>query len=198
MASRRKKKRSYEFKPDSAGSGLLKKLYLTRLQRQRLLKWLLYAGVCVVLSVIQDVIMSRIRIFGATTDLVAAAILLITVVAGTEAGSLFALTASTLYFFSGSAPGAYVIALLSFLGIGAALFRQSYWHRGFTSTVLCAGLALMLYEVLLFGVGMFMGLTHWGRLPVFLLTGAMSCAVMLPLYPLARSIGKIGGETWKE
>jgi len=198
MPPRRKRRRSYDFKPDSTGSSLLKKLYLTRLQRLRLLKWLLYAGVCVVLLVIQDVIMSRIRIFGASTDLVAAAILLITVVAGTEAGSLFVLIASTLYFFSGSSPGAHAIALLTFLGVGAALFRQSYWHRGFTSTVLCAGIALMLYEILLFGICMFLGLTHWGRIPVYMLTGVISCAIMLPLYPLAHSIGKIGGETWKE
>ena len=45
----------YEFKPDNVGTGLLSKLYLTKKQRQALLKWLLYA---LVLLVLQDVQLS--------------------------------------------------------------------------------------------------------------------------------------------
>ena len=188
----------YEFRPDTLGSGWLKRLYMTRLQRLNILKWFLYALLCVLLLVLQDVILSRFQVLGATTDLAPAAILLISVLVGAEYGSIFVLVASTLYWFSGSAPGAYCIALLCFASIAVSLFRQAYWRRGFSSTVLCAGVALMIYETGVFLAGMLLGLTQWGRFYRFALTGAMSWAVMLPLYPLCFKIGLIGGQPWKE
>lgn len=196
MARRRRTK--YEFKPDVQRVPWLKKLHLTRLQQKQLIKWSLYAVVCVLLLTVQDVIMSQVRIFGATTDLVVCAILLITVMEDAENGSLFALIGSMLYVFSGSSPGPYAIAFITFLGVAAALFRQVYWRRGFTSNVLCAGTALMLYEICIFGTGVFLSLTYWSRITVFLLTGLYSWIVMLALYPLLRAIQRIGGETWKE
>ena len=74
--------------------------------------------------VIQDVIMSQLRLFGATTDLAVGAILLITVIEGTDVGSVFVLFASALYWFSGSAPTPVCIALLTFFGLGTTMFRQ--------------------------------------------------------------------------
>ena len=188
----------YEFKPDTLGSSWLKRLYLTRLQRLNILKWFLYALLCVVLLVLQDVILSRFQVLGAATDLAPAAILLISVLVGTEYGSIFVLIASTLYWFSGSAPGAYSIALMSFASILVSLFRQAYWRRGFSSTVLCAGTALMVYEIGVFLAGMLMGLTQWGRVYRFAITGLMSWAAMIPLYPICFKIGQIGGKPWKE
>lgn len=192
------KRKKYEFKPDPKGTNFFKRLYVTRLQRKQILKWGLYAVLCVLLLVIQDVLMSQFRLSGATTDLVAAAILLISVYEGTEDGSVFCLIASTIYWFSGSAPGPYVITLMVFLTVGATLFRQSFWHRGFSSITLCAGISLFAYEMLLFLVGMFMGLTIWARAGVFFLTALLSCVVMLALYPAVNAIAKIGGDTWKE
>ena len=142
--------------------------------------------------------MSRISIFGASTDLPVAAMLLITVLEGTETGSVFILIASTIYYFSGSAPGPYAVALLTVLGICASLFRQVYWHRSRGSILLCAGLAVMVYEIAVFGFSIFSGLTYWGRFPRFVVTGALSWAVMLLLYPLTLKLGQIGGHTWKE
>ena len=43
-------RRKYEFKPDRMEGGTLKKLYLTPIQRKRLLKWGLISAVLVVLS----------------------------------------------------------------------------------------------------------------------------------------------------
>lgn len=196
MAKRRRVK--YEFKPDIQRPTWLKRIHLTRLQQKTLLKWSLYGIVCLLLLAIQDVVMSRVSIRGATTDLVVCAIMLIIVLENAYAGSLFALISSTLYVFTGSAPGPYVIAFICFLGVGAAIFRQLYWHRSFSSTLLCAGIALMLYELAIYGTGVFLSLTYWSRIGVFLLTGLFSWIVMLPLYPLIRVIQKIGGETWKE
>ena len=197
MKKRRKSNRS-EFKPDAQAATWAKTVRMTQQQRLRLLKWVLYAGVVVLSLVVQDVIMSQLNFFGATTDLPVCAILLITIIEGTEVGSMFVLIASTLYYFSGTAPGAYSIGLLSALGIAAVMFRQLYWHRSKSSIVLCTGIAIMGYELGLFVVGLFSELTLWSRLDNFVLTGAYSCACLLLLYPMIYKIGLIGGNTWKE
>lgn len=187
-----------EFKPDAEGSGMLKVMHLTRQQQLRLLKWVLYSAVLILALVIQDVIMSQFSLFGATTDLPVCVILIITIIEGTEVGSVFVLITSLLYYFSGSSPGPYTVALLTFLGMGATLLRQALLHRSPGSIVFCTAVTLMLYEIGTFVVGILLDLTHWGRLGVFLLTGILSSIVLIPLYPLIHRIGLIGGNTWKE
>jgi hypothetical protein len=194
----RKRRASMDFKPDVQKATWVKTVRLTKLQQLRLVRWLLYILTVVMSLVLQDTLMSQVSIFGATTDLPACAILLITVMEGTEIGSVFVLLASTLYYFSGNAPTAFCIALMAFFGIGATLFRQLFWHRSKGSIILCAGIALTLYELGLFVVGITTQLTHWGRLPVFVLTAVFSCLVLIPLYSLLYKIGLIGGNTWKE
>ncbi|MBQ3487485.1 MAG: hypothetical protein IJA71_04280 [Clostridia bacterium] len=190
--------RQPEFRQDSLGTGFLKKLYMTRRQRLRLLRWGSYILSCLAALLIQDNILSRLPIMGACIDLPAAVILLITVIEGTESGSIFVLLASTLYYFTGSAPGPYVVALMTVFGIGATLFRQAYWHRSRGAILLCACIALMLYEIGTFGGALFMKLTRWDRIGRFLLSGLYGCALMIPLYPLMHKFGSIGGHTWKE
>lgn len=187
-----------DFKPDSEKTDVLKLLHLTKVQRDTYLKWGLYITLIVILCMIQDVIMSQVSIFGATTDLAVAAILLITVIEGIDVGSLFVLIASCLFYFSGSSPGPMSVGLMTVFGIGACLFRQMYWHRNQASIILCAGLALMLYELGNFIVGIASELTRWDRLGIFVTTGLLSIAVMIPLYTLINRIGQIGGNTWKE
>ena len=195
---KRKDKDLAEFKPDAKVATFSKTLRMTRLQQLRLTRWALYILTVVMCLVLQDVIMSQVSIFGATTELAVCAILLITVIEGTEVGSLFVLIASVLYYFSGTAPGAYSIGLLTFLGVGATLFRQMFWHRSKGSIILCAGIAVTAYEIGLFIVGLFNGLTHFGRIGAFFFTAVFSCAALIPLYSLIYKIGLIGGNTWKE
>lgn len=197
MAQKRRRP-TYEFKPDRERIPLSKKLHLTALQRRQVLQWSLYGLLCLFLLIVQIVIMSQVSIRGATTDLVPMAILLISVMSDAYTGSLFAIIASTLFVFSGAAPGPYVIAYITVLGVAAAFFRQSFWRRSFRSNILCSGLALLGYELAVFGTGIFLSLTYWGRIGVFLLTWGLSFLVMLALYPLVRRIQKIGGEIWRE
>ncbi len=192
------RKSKYQFKPDKKQATFLKSLYLTRLQRLQILKWVLLSAACVLMLVIQDVIMSRIHISGATTDLAVCMILLIGLYEGTENGSLFALIASIVYLFSGSSPGPFCIGLITALTIGINLLRQNLWRRSFGSTMLCTGMAVMLYEMGVFVMGLLSGLTIFARAGVFVLTGILTCLTMLPMYPLVRAISKIGGDTWKE
>lgn len=191
-------KRKHEFRPDKNRSGTLSKLYITRKQRMTLLKWLLMTITLVTLSVIQDVVMSRISIFETHTDLVACAILLACIMLDPEIGSVFVLISSALYYFSGSAPGPYVIVILTVLGILIAIVRQSYLRYSFVSIALCTAAAVMIYELMLFAIGLFLGYTTMPRLLSFCMTGVLSLAFVPVLYPIFTAIRKIGGETWKE
>lgn len=190
--------RKYEFRPDSDRKGLLQRLYLTQQQRRSLLKWVLYALLLTVLSVLQDVILTPIRLFGASTDLVPCAIIVICIAEGTEVGSLFALIASLLYLFSGTAPGPYAMVFITLLAVLVSAFRQGYLRKGFAASMLCTGAAMLVYELAVFIVGLFLDLTSPGRLLSFVLTAAFSMVAAPLLYLLAKAISAIGGQSWKE
>ena len=79
-----KKERS--FRPDKVGTSVLHKLYISPSQRRTILKWSLYSLVLVLISVVQDVMLSNVRLYGATTELVPCAIFLIGILEGAEGG----------------------------------------------------------------------------------------------------------------
>lgn len=192
-------RRKHEFKPDRPhGSGILSRLYITKKQRLAIGKWLLMALVLVLLSVVQDSIMSRVRIFGTTTDLVSTAIFMVCIMLDPEIGCVFALVSSCLYEFSGSAPGAYVIAMITGLGMLMAIFRHGFLRAGFGAVLLCTAVATLAYQLILFAICYFLGITTAAHLSQFLMKGLLSLAVMPALYPIFSAISKIGGETWTE
>lgn len=191
-------KKKYEFKPDRISLGFFHKLYLTKKQRISILKWLLYALVLLVMSLLQDVILCKLDIFGATTDLVPCAIFLTCMLLGTQSGCVYALVAACLFQFSGSGPGYHAIAIITILCVAGAIFRQSFLRKGFGSCLLCAGGCHILYELTVFFAGLILGQTILARIGVALFTGILSLMCIPVLYPILRSIEKIGGETWKE
>ena len=191
-------KRKHEFKPDKTSSGALNKLYITPKQRRAMLRWLLMAAFLVFVSILQDVIFSRVQIFGATLDLMAAALLLSCILLDPEIGSIFVLLASTVYCFSGSAPGPYVIGLLTVLGVFFAILRHCYLHDTFGSVVFCTGAALFLYEAAIFGIGLFMGFTTISRWEDHAIKAALSLVAVPLMYPIFVSLGKVGGNEWND
>ena len=190
-------KRKYEFRPDKTQSGLLNKLYLTPSQRLNILRWTLYGLILLILSVVQDVILCKASVFGATTDLVPCAIILICVELGADRGCLFALIAAMLYKFSGTAPGYYVIGLIPVLGCLFAVVRQSVFRKTVSSTMLCACIAVVLYELGIFGFGLLFQNTASFRILRFLVTAGLSLLSYPILYPITIAIEKIGEKTWK-
>ena len=191
-------KRKHEFKQDRTEGGTLKKLYLTPTQRKKILKWVMVALVLVVLSLVQDVVLAQLRIFGSNFNLVVCGILLCAMFFDSETAAVFTLVSSTLYYFSGTAPGVYSIAIITALGTFLCIFRQSYLKKCFSATMLCAGVGMMVYELLIFAIGLFLGATTLARFQVFAICGGLSVAVMPLLYPVFLSISKIGGESWNE
>ncbi len=187
-----------EFRMDPESNSGLGRLLLTQKQRQSLLRWSLFTLVCVIGSLVQDVVLCNRTIRGATTDMVPCLILMVAVLQDAESGSIFALAAACVYYFSGSAPGPYVIPLVTGVSIFAVIFRQAYLRQGFFAVLLCAALGMLCYEMSVFGIGLFLGHTPVDRWPVFMLTAFLTLAAVPVAYPLLRATGKIGGEIWKE
>ena len=102
LVKKRFRKPEQDFKPDPTTATWLKTTRLTQQQRLRLTKWALYILTCILCLVVQDVIVSKLPLFGACVDLPICAILLITVLEGSEVGSVFVLIASIFYYFSGN------------------------------------------------------------------------------------------------
>ena len=191
-----KKERS--FRPDKVGTTILHKLYISPSQRKTILKWTLYSLMLVLLSVIQDVMLSNVRILGATTELVPCGIFLICILEGAEAGAVFTLLASWIYLYTGTPAGPYCIVFITAFGLLVSVFRQAYLQRGFGSAILCVAVCMTIYELAVFGIGLFLGQTYGYRILAFLVTALGSVLAVPVLYPVFLRIQAIGGEIWRE
>ena len=188
----------YHFRQDAPKVSLWSRFHLTNQQKRSILHWGLYGVVMLVLSVLQDVLFCRIRVFGAAPDPVPCLIMVVCLLEGVESGGVFALIASFLYLFSGTAPGVYACTLITTLSILAAAFRQTYLQKGFRTAVVCCVPAMAVYELLIFAIGLFLRRTVVSRLPGFLLTAGLSCLFLPLIYPVTVAVSKVGGATWKE
>lgn len=187
-----------DFKPDKPSVSLLSRLMLTKKQQKSLLKWVLYGLFLLLLSAVQDVTLSRVRLLGATTELVPCAIFLICLIEGTHSGSVFSLVAGLLYLFSGTAPGPYSMVAIVFLSIGVCILRQAYLQETFSSVLLCTAIAMLAYVIVNFAFGLFFGLTRFSRLHGFLITAGLSLLATPLFYPVVKAINAFGGQSWKE
>ncbi len=191
-------KRKRQFKPDRHGTGILNKLYIPHSQRLQILKWSLYSLLFLAVLVIQDSVLSRYRVFGGMFDLAPAVIILIAVIQGSYSGSVFALVTSMIYVFAGTGPGYYAFFFLCLYTCLAAVFREEFLRRSRSASWLCSAVAVVLYEMTIFGIGVMYGVTYLERIDVFVITSLIGILVMPVLFPVIERIGKIGGETWKE
>ena len=191
-------RKKIEFRPDPTGYDVAGKLHLTRQQRQSLLKWLLYSLVCVLGLVLQDSMLARVRFLGGGFQLTPALVILVCVLEGCESGSVFALCASLVYVFSGSAQGRYCIVLLTLAAVLAAAFRQSYLRRSMGSDLTCVAVAMLGYELAVFFIGLALELTYGARWVFAVMTAVISTLSAAILYHPVKHIGTIGGNVWKE
>ena len=190
--------KKYDFQPDKPYSSWLNKLQLTKQQQKQVLKWCLYALLLIVMSVLQDVVLCRIRFCGGSTDLVPCGIFTICILEGSQKSCIFSLVAAFVYLLSGAAPGSHVLVLITVLSVLAAVLRQTYLEPGLPATILCTALALATYELAIFAFCLLLGQTTSERLVSFMVPALLSLAAVPVVYPLAKAISAIGGETWKE
>lgn len=191
-------KKDRSFRPDKVGTTVLHKLYISPSQRKTILKWTLYSILLVLISVVQDVMLSNVRVLGATTELVPCAIFLICILEGAEGGCVFALVASWVYLYTGTPAGPYCIVFITALAVGMSVIRQAYLQRGFGTAILCVCVCMTLYELAVFGIGLFLGQTYGYRILGFMATALCSVLAVPVLYPLFLRIQAIGGEIWRE
>lgn len=191
-------RKKIEFRPDREDFDWVGKLMLTPKQRKSVLKWLLYSLVCVAGLVLQDSMLARLRLLGGGFEPAPALIILICVLEGCDRGALFALLGSMVYVFAGTGPDHWGIALLTLAAVLAAAFRQSYLRRGPGSDLICVGGAMVLYELCVFGVGLYLQLTYPARWSAFVMTALVSTLAAGTLYRPLKHIGTIGGNEWKE
>lgn len=190
--------KKYEFRPDKPHSDWQSKLQLTPLQRRAILKWCLYGLVLLILSLIQDVIMCRFRFWNTTTELLPCAIFLIAVLEDSQRGSVFALVTSTLYLFTGAAHGVHCIVAITVLSVAVTIFRQTYLEKGFFAAFLCVAVAMAAYEMVIYGVCVFLGQIRVVQVLQFLITAGISLVAVPILYPVFTAINGIGEDKWKE
>ena len=190
--------RKYNFRPDKSHPKLLNYLILTKRQQKNLLKWSLYTLFLVFLSLVQDVLLSQVRIFGATTELIPCAIFVICILEGSQRGSVFALVAALCYLFSGTAPGVYSMVTITFLGVGSTLLRQVFLQDRFSSCMLCTLGATVLYQLGNFVFGLILGLTVPDRFFGFVITAVLSLLVVPLIYLVTKAIYRIGDQIWNE
>ena len=188
----------FEFRPDRSGSSFFSRLLPTKKQRQKLLKWSLYSLLLLMLSLLQDVLMSRVSILGATTDLVPCCIMLVCLLEGAQKSSIFCVLAALFFVASGSAPGYYVLPVITVMAMVITMFRQGYLARSMGTIFVCLAVAVVGYEMTVFAIEYLTGNTLLGRINAFWLKALLSLAAAPLIYPFAAAIEKIGGETWKE
>lgn len=192
------RRKNVDFRPDVQIPDLAQKLYLSPQQQRRYLKWILLSMLCVLMLVLQDVLFSRMSLYGATVDMVPCILLMICVIQGASEGCVYLLIGALIYWLAGSAPGVYVILLIPLFGTVAAAFRQAYLRKGFRTTLMCTGGALILYETLTFLAALLLGVTRLARWWVIAISTGLTLATLPLVFMLVWGICKIGGDQWKE
>ena len=163
------------------GTTVFCRLFLTRRQCRNLLKWVLLALGYLAVQVLQDVAISRVRLFGGCPDVTVAYLLLACVLLGPDRGGLFALCAGVFRSLS---------------GVFLSAFRRAYLRRRFRTELLCCWLGLAVHKAVVYGLGLFLGYTALARWPSAVggLVGEMAACALL--YPVVNATGNLGGEPW--
>lgn len=174
------------------------KLFLTQKQKKSMLRWGLDALVFFLVLLLQNVIFSRITLFGCVINLVPGTILLIGLWSGVESGCIFALCASLFWSFSGWVLGSISIFLLPLAAALLGALRQACFPKNLTSILLCCFIGIVGHEFIRFLAALFLGYTPWGYWYQTLITACFSFLVCPVLYPVVRAIGKIGGPVWSD
>ena len=191
-------KKYTEFRQDSRIPDLAQKLYLTPQQQKRYLKWILLSALPLLMLILQDVLFSRMSLYGGTVDMVPCVLLMICVILGAAEGSVFMLVGALVYWLAGSAPGVYVIFLIPLFGTLSAAFRQAYLRKGFRTTLMCTSAALILYETTTFLAALLLGVTRLARWWVMAISTGLTLLTLPLVFVLVWGICMIGGDQWKE
>ena len=162
------------------------------------LRWGLCALTVFLTVLFQDVVFSRITVFGCSISLVPAVILLVCMMSPMESACVFALCSALFWSFDGAPLGSVSILLLPVEAAVLGAWRQAQLTRNLTSVLLCCLLGLAVHEEVRFFVALFLGRAPWSYWYQGLVTAIFSFLACPVLYPVIRAIGRIGGTQWNE
>lgn len=163
-------------------------------QRYRsILMWALYAVLFLFTMLLQTVVFGHLRVWGVKLNLLPVAVVCIAMRAGHEGGGLFGLLAALVWQFTGADDGSLALISFTLCGILAGWLCDAVCARRLAVALALSLAALVLHEGAAFLMKFYLesadiSLIRW--VPLTALLSVLACPV---LYPLAKTIGKVGG-----
>lgn len=142
--------------------------------------WALYALFFLAVLLVQDAMLGRVTLWGASLMLVPAAAFAVAVHTGAEEGGLFCLIASIVWALSGAADGGLMILLLTFCGIVCGYLATSVLQSWLIPASALCLVALALTLGISYAVHIYLEELAKSGIRVYLLQVGMS----LPFVPL--------------
>lgn len=158
---------------------------------RKLIMWALYAALFLFAMLLQTAVFGRTRFFGVKLSLIPVVLVCISIWVGHEAGGLFCLIASFVWYLSGAEDGSIAILTLTVCGILAGFFCVQFSRRFFPAMGLCLG-ALLFHEGVVFLMRRYLGSAEGALAAWVFLTAVLSLPVAPVCYVLTKAIRKVG------
>ena len=163
-------------------------------QRYRhILMWVLYGVLFLAVMLLQTTVFGRVRFYGVKLNLLPVTVVCIAMFVGHEAGGLFALIAAVVWALTGADSAALSIVSLTLTAIFAGWLCDSLFPRRFLPALLLALAAVLLHAAADFLLKYYLSGADWSLLRWVPVTAGLSVLACPVLYPLAKAIGKVGG-----
>lgn len=164
-------------------------------QYRRVLMWVLYGLLFLLVMLLQTTVFGRVRFFGVKLNLIPVTIVCIAMGVGHEAGGLFGLIAAFCWYAAGAEDGSAAMITFTLTGILAGYLCDSYLQPRLLPTLSLSLGALLLHEGALFCLRFYLGSAELSLIRWIFLTAVLSLPVCPVLYLLAKSIRKVGGNS---
>ena len=163
-------------------------------QRYRsILMWGLYAVLFLFTMLLQTVVFGHLRVWGVKLSLLPVAVVCIALQTGHEGGGLFGLLAALVWQFTGADDGSLALITFTLCGILAGWLCDAVYARRITVALALSLGALVFHEGAAFLLKFYLNGAELALIRWVPLTAALSVLACLPLYLLAKAIGKVGG-----
>ena len=157
------------------------------------LMWVLFAVLFLFVMLVQTIVFGHARFFGVKLNLIPVAIVCITLRVGHEAGGLFGLITGLCWFLTGADDGSFAIVSFTLCGILTSWLCVNVFPRRFGSALLLCVLALLFHEGAVFLLKYYLEEAAFSLIRWVPITAGLSALGCLPIYLLAKAIGKAGG-----
>jgi len=164
---------------------------MSRATKATLIKLLTHTLFLAVLYVLQSMVFSRLRIFGASPLIIPLAVVGVAIFQGAGWGGGFGIAAGVMCDIAFSETTILFTVLLTILGSAVGLLADFFLARGFPSFLLCCVISLLIIAFLqMFSFLMFYDVDKIILLRTGLLQTLYSCLFVLPVYNISRRLSR--------